>query len=117
IVLFVGSFVVSGVCFTKANENSYSKKVVDVALIHSGHTVRHLRGRHKENDEERAGVNAAAAMNLLHSNPGTSTKILHSVENNMPLSKWEKAILVLVGAGVISVTAYGSIKLLQLQSK
>ncbi|KAF4138077.1 hypothetical protein GN958_ATG12686 [Phytophthora infestans] len=74
--------------------------------------VRNLRGQNVK-DEERT-VNYAAMSNLLHSTlSGQSAQILHAVESHKPLPKWAKALLVVLGLGMVSGSIFGSIKLTQ----
>ncbi|KAK1941014.1 hypothetical protein P3T76_007720 [Phytophthora citrophthora] len=77
------------------------------------------RLRDNLDDEERVAVAGAAwyATHVMNKpsklSPQTSQQILHSVQNDEPLPKWAKAIIVLVGLGVVSGAAVAGVKISQ----
>ncbi|POM59434.1 putative RxLR effector [Phytophthora palmivora] len=109
LALLMVSFVTSDVYFADAESNSFTDKVIPAfytQLIDPNNNVRYLRGKHKINNEERAGINYAAASNLLSSTSTTSTISAHSE----PLSKKAKAILTLLGIVMTGGIIYGGVK-------
>ncbi|POM81559.1 Putative RxLR effector [Phytophthora palmivora] len=101
LTLLLLSFSISVTCFVDAKDNFLNKHVIhatDTKRIDSDSKVRHLRGRHKIK-EERMGVNAAAASELLSSTSSVSMP-------SRPASKREKALLALVGLVLTSAIVY-----------
>ncbi|ETL46603.1 hypothetical protein L917_03445 [Phytophthora nicotianae] len=83
--------------------------------------ARYLRGRQKVDDEERVAV-AGPAWYATHVMTHTSRsklstqnsqKILDAVKNDEPLPKWVKALVVLIGLGVVSGAAVAGVKITQ----
>ncbi|KAK1932247.1 hypothetical protein P3T76_012241 [Phytophthora citrophthora] len=69
---------------------------------------RRLRGSPRLESEERVGVNAAAAMNLLDSDSA-----VYMASNSPPMSKKAKAVVVLLTLGVAGGLTFGALKVLK----
>ncbi|KAK1932244.1 hypothetical protein P3T76_012238 [Phytophthora citrophthora] len=117
LILLVSAFFVyteatsSGKVGSTSNTKSELKK-----------TLSRLRSRVAETEESRWMVvpPVAAYYYSLHSTPTTSaqsSQILHAVEDNTPLPKAAKAIIAVVGVGVITGAIVGSVMLTKMLNK
>ncbi|KAG1706393.1 hypothetical protein DVH05_001540 [Phytophthora capsici] len=75
------------------------------------------RNKLLRDDEERVGVPGAAwyATHVMNKpsklSTQTSQQILHAAQNHEPLPKWAKALIVLIGLGIVSGAAVAGVKI------
>ncbi|EEY62883.1 secreted RxLR effector peptide protein, putative [Phytophthora infestans T30-4] len=113
VVVLVVTFLEIYMVFADAEDTALTNRADTKSDTKLTDFVRNLRGQNVK-DEERTVPNYAAMSNLLHSTPsGQSAQILYAVENHKPLPKREKALLVVLGLGMVSGGIFGSIKLTQ----
>ncbi|KAF4138080.1 hypothetical protein GN958_ATG06164 [Phytophthora infestans] len=112
IIVFIASFLWCCTSFTEALTDNVTPSPI-TNRVGNVNNRRHLR-RQQPNEEERMAPNFAAMSNLLHSTPsGQSSQILHAVENHEPLPKWAKALVVLLGLGVVAGGTVAAVKVSQ----
>ncbi|OWZ01942.1 RxLR effector protein [Phytophthora megakarya] len=118
LALLVVTFITCNFGLTVANEISVRNKVFPAANpeLFAENTVRRLRVARNVETEERVAIVPVAAYINMNRNSRTTTQILHKVQEHKPLRKWEAAILVFLGIGLVAGTIYGSIKVANLAS-
>jgi hypothetical protein len=113
LLLLVVTFSANGIGFASAEDAALANDAAPASIpecIHDAIEVRRLRRSPKVSkgqSEERAGVNAAAAMNLLNSGRTSEQVTSAVVSASRPLTKGEKALVAVISLGVTAGGAVG----------
>ncbi|EGZ10672.1 hypothetical protein PHYSODRAFT_304472 [Phytophthora sojae] len=110
VVLVVGILVASCMDLVNAKYISPIYAASDTESFDSNTKLRRSRGSPQPEDEERAIAppNPPHIVEAINSRPATNVV---NVADGHPLPKWAKALVVLVGLGIVSGSVFGSIKL------